>query len=122
MTRTSMGWNAWQNGLAAEAIAAGIYLRREARVLAQRARAGGGEIDLIVRDAAQTVFVEVKARRSLDQAAHAISPRQIARIGAAAQAWLACNDRENDDIRFDVVLIDRNGNSEIVENALTFDS
>jgi putative endonuclease len=121
MNRTAGGGNAYQNGLTAEAIAARIYLDREALVLARRARAGGGEIDLIVRDAAQTVFVEVKARRSLDEAAHAISPRQVARIGAAAQAWLAGNDRESDDIRFDVVLIDRNGNSEILENALSFD-
>jgi putative endonuclease len=77
---------------------------------------------MIVRDANQTVFVEVKARRTLADAAYSVSPRQSIRLAIAAQAWLEREGRQNDDIRFDVVLVDRNGNSEILENALTFDN
>ena len=52
------------------------------------------------------VFVEVKARERLDDAAEAVIVRQQRRIIAAAQAWLASHpDDVNCDIRFDVVLV-----------------
>ena len=52
------------------------------------------------------IFVEVKARARLDDAAEAVLPRQQRRIAAAAAAWLAANpDDGSSDIRFDVVLV-----------------
>lgn len=52
------------------------------------------------------VFVEVKARRNLDDAAWSVTERQRGRIVAAAEAWLAryADDRVRD-IRFDAVLV-----------------
>ena len=37
------------------------------------------------------VFVEVKARDRLDDAAWSVTPRQRARLVAAAEAWLAAH-------------------------------
>ena len=121
MNRNNMGSQNYHCGLMAEGLAAQMYLARTAELLGQRTRIAGSEIDMIVRDANQTVFVEVKARRTLSDAAYAVSPRQSRRLAIAAQAWLEREGRLSDDIRFDVVLVDRLGNSEILENALTFD-
>jgi putative endonuclease len=52
------------------------------------------------------VFVEVKARERLDDAAEAVTARQQRRIVAAAESWLATHPEDGDrDIRFDVVLV-----------------
>ena len=52
------------------------------------------------------VFVEVKARASLDDAAYAVTPRQQARIIAAAQIWLMAHpEHAGYDLRFDAMLI-----------------
>ena len=52
------------------------------------------------------MFVEVKAREKLDDAAWSVTERQRARIVAAAQAWLARYADENiRDMRFDVMLV-----------------
>jgi putative endonuclease len=51
-------------------------------------------------------FVEVKARTNLDDAAYAVTPRQQARIIAAAQVWLMAHpEHEGYDLRFDAMLI-----------------
>lgn len=67
---------------------------------------GAGEVDLIVRRGATLVFVEVKKRASLEDAAYAIEPRQQIRIRRAASGFLAHRPQYADfDIRFDAVLV-----------------
>lgn len=111
------------HGLAAEDAAARLYEGQGGRVLARRARTAAGEIDLVVALPGLVAFVEVKARRSLSSAAVSLSARQIARIGQAAEVWLAAQGYPSDTpMRFDVVLSDRHGGIEIVENALGFDT
>jgi len=52
------------------------------------------------------VFVEVKARDTLDGAAESVLPPQRRRIIAAAEAWLAARPEDmNLDMRFDAVLV-----------------
>ena len=52
------------------------------------------------------VFVEVKARKALDQAAESVLVRQRRRIVAAAGAWLAAHpEHAGYDMRFDAVLV-----------------
>ncbi len=50
-------------GLAGESAAAGFLARKGYRVICRRWRSRHGEIDLIVRDGDEVVFVEVKTRR-----------------------------------------------------------
>ncbi len=114
------GRGAYFNGLVAEEIAAGTYLRDGGRVLATRWKCSEGEIDLIVDLAGTLVFVEVKARRSHAAAGVAITPAQWRRLGAAAERYLAATGPV--DCRFDVVLVDRAGVAERIENAWSFDA
>lgn len=116
------GRNAHFTGLAAEEIAARLYAAEGARVCATRWRCPEGEIDLILELSGLIVFVEVKARRSLEEAASAITPRQWRRLGQAAQRFLAGRpESARGDCRFDVVLVDGGGRAERIENAYFFD-
>lgn len=105
--------------MAAEQGVASTYTGRGGELLHQRWRSASGEIDLICRTGDVTVFVEVKARRTHAEAAHALCARQAARIMAASQDWLAQQGLPLDtEIRFDVALVDAQGAVEIIENAL----
>lgn len=97
---------AFKRGLWAE-LRALIYFRLSGyRQIARRFKRPVGEIDLIVRRGNQLVFVEVKARRSLDEAAYSIYPKQQLRIRNAARAFVAENPRyQNFDMRFDALLV-----------------
>ncbi len=114
------GRGSYLHGLAAEDAASRHYEDQGGQILARRARTPAGEIDLIAALGDVIIFVEVKARKKMD--AGALSPRQMARIGAAAEIWLAeAGYPPATDMRFDVVLTDRMGGIEVIENALGFD-
>jgi len=93
-------------GLSAESRAAAYLVAKGYRIVARRWRSPVGEIDIVARRRGTLIFVEVKARERLDDAAEAVIVRQQRRIIAAAEAWLATHpDHANLDIRFDVVLV-----------------
>src|SRR5262245_10980937 len=97
---------AFRAGLSAESRAAMLLIAKGFRILTRRWRSPVGEIDIIARRRHLLVFVEVKARATLDDAAWSVSDRQRVRIIQAAQAWLARNaDDRVTDIRFDAVLV-----------------
>jgi putative endonuclease len=97
---------AFQTGLSAESRAAAYLMAKGYRILAKRFRTPYGEIDLVARKRNLLVFVEVKARASLDEAAYAVTPRQQQRIINAAQAWLMAHpEHAGFDMRFDAMLI-----------------
>jgi putative endonuclease len=97
---------AFRFGLSAETRVAVLLTLQGFRIVARRWRGPIGEIDIVVRRGRLLVFVEVKARDLLDDAAEAVGPEQQRRIVRAAEAWLASHpqDRERE-IRFDVVLV-----------------
>jgi putative endonuclease len=97
---------AFRTGISAESRAAAYLMAKGYRILAKRFRTPYGEIDLVARRRKLLVFVEVKARASLDEAAYAVTPRQQQRIINAAQAWLMAHPEHAEfDLRFDAVLI-----------------
>lgn len=108
--------NAW--GRAAEDEVARWYAARGGEVLARRRRRREGELDLVVRLGDALVFVEVKARRSLDAARAAVTPAQARRLFAAAARFAADDAYAGLDLRFDFAALDRSGGLEIVENAM----
>ncbi len=59
------------------------------RIIGQRVRTPVGELDIIARRGRQIAFVEVKQRRTLEEATQALLPQQRRRIGRAARCWLA---------------------------------
>jgi len=97
---------AFRFGVSAEGRAALLLAAKGYRELARRWKSPVGEVDLVVRRGRTLVFVEVKARARLDDAAWSVLPRQQRRIVAAAEAWLAGHpEHAGYDIRFDAVLI-----------------
>ena len=85
---------AFRLGLSAESRAAAYLIAKGYRIVARRWRSPVGEVDIVARRRTVLVFVEVKARASLDEAAEAVIPRQRQRIIAAAEAWLASHPQD----------------------------
>lgn len=96
-----------QTGDARESQARRWLERHGLRFIAANARERGGEIDLIMRDGAVIVFVEVRYRRSASygDAAASVTPQKQHRLLKAARLWLSRQNGSFDtvDCRFDVV-------------------
>lgn len=74
--------------------------------MAQRYKTPVGEIDLIVHKKGMLVFVEVKARKTLEEAAQSITKRMQGRITRAGQYYISQNPHWGDkEIRFDVITV-----------------
>jgi len=111
------GARSYHAGLAAENQVARIYERSGRAVCARRWRGSGGEIDLIARDGAEVIFIEVKQSRTHAMAAEHLTRRQMDRIFASASEFLAGEPQgQNTVVRFDVALVDAAGRIDIVEN------
>lgn len=116
--KAERGRLAWHAGAAAEESVERLYLRRGLCVAGRRWRKGGGEIDLILRDGAEVVFVEVKKARDFERAAARLTAQQIARIQAGAALFLAGEpEGELTPCRFDVALVNDTGEIRILEGA-----
>jgi putative endonuclease len=78
-------------GRAAERRARFHYLLRGYRVLAANARAGGNELDIVLRRGNRLVFCEVKAKSSdrYGDPLEMVGPEKRRRLRRAAEAWLA---------------------------------
>jgi len=97
---------AFRLGLSAESRAAMLLIAKAYRIVARRWKTPYGEIDIVARRRRDLIFVEVKARDRLDDAAEAVTERNKQRIVAAAQLWLAHHpDDAQCFIRFDVILV-----------------
>ena len=94
-------------GAQAEQWAAQYLRQRGLKPVAENYRGRFGEIDLIMRDGAALVFVEVRLRRNADfgGAAASIDTRKQQRIIRTAQQYLASLARIPP-CRFDAVLMD----------------
>lgn len=115
---TGDGFGRWAEAHAAARLQADGWT-----VLAQRARTGAGEIDLVVWRAGLLAFVEVKARPTLALAAAALGARQQQRLARAGAAWLARHPEVSTaaGIRFDVVVVDRAGGVRRIADAFRSD-
>lgn len=112
------GTVSYHAGLAAEDQVATLYARKGMEIAARRWRGRAGEIDLVVRDGAGFVFIEVKKSDSHAHAAERLSRRQMDRICLSASEYVAdAPGGQLTDMRFDVALVDALGRVEILENA-----
>ena len=98
------------------------YEERGATIAHRRWRGPFGEVDLIVREGARVVIVEVKAARTLEAAAHRLGPRQRARLLLSAQDFLEGEPaRGLTETRFDLALVDAQGRVSVLPNAFGLD-
>ncbi len=87
-----------------------MLVRHGWTVLARRLRTEAGEIDIIAAQPDLLAIIEVKARRTLADAALALSHRQRARLIAAADIALAEHPEwAREGMRFDLMVVDANG-------------
>jgi putative endonuclease len=92
-------------GRRAERFAA-LWLRLHGwRILAQRARVPGGEVDLVARRRRTLTFVEVKARATIEAAHLSLDAHRLRRVAVAAERLAPRYAREGDDIRIDAIFI-----------------
>jgi putative endonuclease len=101
-----------QRGDEGEAFALRYLLGQGLTVLARNASSKLGELDLIMRDGEQVVFVEVRLRSRSDYggAAASVGPAKQARIRRAAQAWLSARYGDRwPACRFDVCAVEPAG-------------
>ena len=82
---------AFRLGLSAESRASALLMLKGYRIAARRFRGPIGEIDIVARRGRLLIFVEVKARDVIDD---------------AAEAWLSRHPKDGArDIRFDAMLV-----------------
>ncbi len=119
--RVRRGRTAQHTGRAAEERTLRRYLAAGWRLAARNWRAGraygNGELDLVFERDGWFAFVEVKCRRSLEEAAGAVAPAQYERMVAAAYRFLETTGRSGADMRFDLAIADRAGRFHVIENA-----
>lgn len=97
-----------RRGQRAEWLAAAFLVLKGYRILGRQTRTRAGEIDLIAVRGSVVVFIEVKHRYALEDAAAAISRKQSQRLRRAADLWLAKRPRyQGLGCRFDAVLVAR---------------
>ncbi len=110
------------NGKAAEDHVMRHYVDGGHRLVCRRWRGKAGEIDLVMFHNNALVFVEVKAAKSLAQAALRLTRKQSIRLLKSAEHCLGYHPQQSlTHMRFDVAFVDRMGRIEILENALTED-
>jgi putative endonuclease len=111
-----------QYGEAGEALAARVLRQKGYKILATNYRTKLGEIDIIARHRDTIVFVEVKARQSLEFGSPkwAITPQKQRKISMVALYYLKTTRQGRSKARFDVVAIHSTASQpevEIIQNA-----
>ncbi len=93
-------------GIRGERIAERHLVARGMTLLDRNWRCAQGEIDLVLRDGEETVFVEVKTRRSVayGHPLEAITVVKLARLRRLAAAWTAAH-ADAGRIRIDAVAV-----------------
>ncbi len=109
---------AYRTGIEAENQAATVLADRGFSIVGRRFRSPAGEIDLIATNGSHLSFVEVKARRTLADAAWSVTARQQRRIAEAAGCWLQSFPEYGDhDITFDAILVAPHNRPEYIPDA-----
>jgi len=105
-------------GVAAECRARGLLESKDYSILAQRYKTKGGEIDLVAKRGDHLAFIEVKGRKTHEEAAYAVLPRQQARIALAAEIFLGeHSELAHCSASFDVILVSPNRGCAHIEQA-----
>ncbi|MCK9540432.1 MAG: YraN family protein [Novosphingobium sp.] len=75
------------------------------KIVDRRVKTPRGEVDLVARDGATLVFVEVKWRARAADLDFAIDEYRLRRVAAAAEVIAASHLRDGEDMRIDVLLL-----------------
>lgn len=108
----------YKKGLMAE-FKAKIYFRMLGySILTERFKTPMGEIDIVVKRGNTIAFVEVKMRRTVDEAAEAIHNKNQSRVRNAAELYLQKYPEYTDcEMRFDALVLAPGAWPRHIENA-----
>ncbi len=102
-----------KRGRKAETLAALLLRLKGYRILEHRFRGKRGEIDIIARRRNVTAFIEVKARKTAEDALYSISKKQRRRIEATAEDWMKKTGFQegisSGSLRFDIITVAAGG-------------
>ncbi len=110
--------NSYQRGQAAEQLALHHLEQQGLRLIAQNFHSYQGEIDLIMRQGENLIFVEVRqrSRRDYGSALESITPKKQHRIIQTAHYYLQRHpQQQNAPCRFDVVVIEPQSGEEKIQ-------
>lgn len=95
-------------GLNGEILAENFLVGLGLSIVDRRVRYACGEIDLVARDGAEWVFVEVKTRKSVSggTAAEAFTPAKARRMRKAVEMYVYKNNLDREPMRCDFLAID----------------
>lgn len=123
ITRQASGTRAQRRGITAESAASAALEQDGWTIRARRLQTGVGEIDIVADKNGLLAIIEVKSRKTLSDAAYALSARQRARLIAAAEALLALHpDWGATGVRFDVIVVDGDGKIRRISDAFRQES
>ncbi|MEA2732382.1 MAG: putative endonuclease [Acetobacteraceae bacterium] len=108
--RRARGQAAYASGVAAEDAACAALTADGWIIRARRLRTAAGEVDAVAEKAGILSIIEVKSRRTLAEAAIALTVRQQSRLIGACDIILGQHpDWGVNGVRFDVVVVDPGG-------------
>lgn len=113
----------YARGLGAEAAVCAALTHEGWTILGRRMRTEAGEIDVVAATPNLLAIIEVKARRTLADAALALGARQRARLLAAAEIVLAEHPEwARSGMRFDLMLVDGAGTVRRIADAFRLEN
>lgn len=94
-------------GAACEQHAEALLRRKGYQIIERNLRSRWGELDLVARDGAELVFVEVKSRQAgtLTPAVASVTPAKVRRLVRLAEGYLVRQGNEEPPWRIDVVTV-----------------
>ena len=103
----SIKYEPYALGKSGEEVALHYLEKNKYRIIARSFRMFRGEIDIIAYDRKTLVFVEVKTRKSRDFGfpEESVTPNKQRQIIKIAEGFLAKNNLQNVECRFDVVSV-----------------
>jgi putative endonuclease len=106
---------AYKSGIFAELIVMFWYFLKGYRLLKWRHKTPLGEIDLIMKRRNTIHFIEVKKRKTLNEAAFCFMPQQKKRILNAANLFLAKNSYQNTQIHYILACVNKKYRSQFIK-------
>lgn len=117
--RKVKGACSYQEGLNAEKIIKEKLQNLGWTILVERAKTYRGEIDIVAYKDTLLCFFEIKKRKTTRQALESLLPKQQKRMYQAAECLLAFHPEWNfEELRFDLIGLDKNNNFIWVEDIL----
>lgn len=102
LSKREKGAQSYNRGLWAERLARWLLRAKLYRIVGERVKTRGGEVDILARKGKTLIIVEVKARQTPEGAADAVTPKQWARLLRAGEILLS-REPDGTSLRFDVV-------------------